>query len=453
MLIDNYPEMKCFAFIPDKAVDSFRYLTKSAESVFSIRETINNEYVSAASEEGMPRIEYKKDGNMVSDILQANYVYIITRINSVTDGTPLVLGFIPNRNSDRQPWEMQKAVTENEYRNKYYVELGEKPKEMLYKYAYWPGYKEDLKILKNSLALPENWSYKENPEDDDFPILNNYITYTFSKLWKDKQVLFSTNGGYSVFNTGLVNRNYQYIYVLFERNKGEKPWKFSRFACPGVKQGGRILADNFAVLPQPAHYFKDISDISYIIALDKTPDEQLPDLQPDHYFIDHPERLPHHFLLDGCRKSAKLQELLRQDLRGREAQELSAYWKMVGEEISNDPDVYDDLEASFRNAVRKAVMRVSWNYRTAVPVYFPSHNKMSILLPLAFGATSEAEIALVVERNQHSKRYTAPTILSLPTAYANARLVCKPESDWLNQKVLEPIVDNGIGAVCVQEAE
>lgn len=110
--------------------------------------------------------------------------------------------------------------------------------------------------------------------------------------------------------------------------------------------------------------------------------------------------------------------------------------------MSSDPDVYDDLEASFRNAVRKAVMRVSWNYRTAVPIYFPSQNKMSILLPLAFGATADAEIALVVERNPISKRYTAPTILTLPTAYANARLVCKPESDWLNQRVLEPIVNS-----------
>lgn len=87
-------------------------------------------------------------------------------------------------------------------------------------------------------------------------------------------------------------------------------------------------------------------------------------------------------------------------------------------------------------------MRVSWNYRTAIPVYFPSYDKMSILLPLSFGTNSEAEVALVVERNATSQKYTAPTILSLPTAYANARLVCKPESDWLNQKVLEPVSSN-----------
>ena len=65
-----------------------------------------------------------------------------------------------------------------------------------------------------------------------------------------------------------------------------------------------------------------------------------------------------------------------------------------------------------------------------------------VVLPLSFGTNSEAEVALVVERNAVSKKYTAPTILSLPIAYANARLVCKPESDWLNQKVLESVSSN-----------
>lgn len=346
--------------------------------------------------------------------------------------------FVKNRNPDKQPWEMSKAITENEFNSESYIELGDHPRDILINYAYWPSFNSDLKILKNTLALKENWSYKENPSDDDFPILKNYITYTFAKLWKDKQVFISVDGRYSVFNTGLVNRNYQYIYVLFERNIGEKPWKFSMFCIPGIRQGGRILAENFRVLPKPAHYFNDISDISYIISNDRTPDEQLPDLQPDHYFIDHPERLPIHFLIDGCRKNQDIINLLKTDISNYTKEQKAEHWKTIGEAISADPDVYDDLESSFRNAVKKAVMRVSWNYRTAIPVYFPSYDKMSILLPLSFSSDTNAEVALVVERNEVSQKYTAPTILPLTIAYANARLVCKPESDWLNQRVFEP---------------
>ena len=340
-----------------------------------------------------------------------------------------------NQRADQQPWEIQTVLSENDYNNVAYIDLGNKPKDMLYNFAYWPTFSSDLKVLKNDLALKENWSFDKAPTDDSFPILKNYITYTFAKLWQDKGVFTSSTGQYAVFNTGLVNRNYQYIYALFEKNIGDKPWKFLQFCIPGIRYGGRLLAENFAILPKPAHYFNEISDVVYIISKDRTPDEQLPDLQPDHYFVDHPERLPMHFLQDACRKSKDIVDLLRQDISQMTSDERSAHWKTIGEAISDNEDVYSDLESAFRNAVRKAVMRVSWNYRTAIPVYFPTNRKMSILLPLTFSNETDAEIALVVEKNPISSRYIAPTILNLSMAYSNARLVCKPESDWLNQQL------------------
>lgn len=441
MLIDDYSDLKDFAFLPERALESYRKLTNTSETMYAIRQKLNDEYIALASEDNSAKIIMKHDSSVVTDITQANLIYMTTAILA-NDGSPTVLVFSPNKRADHQPWELQKAITELDFQSDNYIELGSKPRDMLYNYAYWPSYNDDLKTLKNDLALPENWSYKENPLDNEFPILKNYITYTFAKLWKDKQVYLSANGQYSVFNTGLVNKNYQYIYVVFKKNTGGKPWRFLTFAIPGVKYSGRILSGNFVSLPQPARYFKNIEDISYIISIDKTPDEQLPDLQPDHYFVDHPDRLPIDFLLDGCRKNTEIVALLSTDINSMSEDEKVNHWAKIGEAIGDDPEVYDDLEASFRNAVRKAIMRVSWNYRTAIPVYFPSYDKMSILLPLSFGVNSEAEVALVVERNAISQKYTAPTILSLPTAYANARLVCKPESDWLNQKVLEPVSKN-----------
>lgn len=90
-------------------------------------------------------------------------------------------------------------------------------------------------------------------------------------------------------------------------------------------------------------------------------------------------------------------------------------------------------------------MRASWNYKTAVPVYFPSRNKMSILLPLSFRNNEKVEAALVVENAPQSNTYIAPTILDLPMAYSNARLVSKLESDWLNQDFFSEVLDNNIG--------
>lgn len=442
MSIQQYKEIKEFAFLPERALETYRTVSGDTKSTqYELRQLINEEFKKAISEDGQFKIVYKNGNKIISESSLADRVCIITNLYSRIDGSAIVLLFIPNRNKDKQPWELQCAISENDFNSDIYVEIGNKPREMLFNYAQWTNYLGDLKVLKNQLALYENWSFKEEPDDDDFPILKNYINYTFAKAWQDKRVLLSLDGRYSVFNTGLVNRNYQYIYILFEKNIGLKPWKFVMYCIPGVKQGGRLLADNFKVLPKPVRYFSNISDISYIISEDKTPDEQIPDLQPDHYFIDHPERLPHYFLVDGCRKNIQIVDLLNKDISNYTEKEKKEYWQTIGDEIASDPDVYDDLESAFRNAVRKAVMRVSWNYRTAIPVYFPSYNKMSILLPISFSIKAEAEVALVVEYNSISQKYTAPTILTLPIAYSNARLVCKPESDWLNQRIFKTSVN------------
>jgi len=442
MISDLSPLLKDFAFIPDRALDSFRELTNLQGSSFELRRIIEKEYSLVVSIENNPNIVLKQGNTIVAKIEQADRVYLVTSIDSLPVGSKVVLSFVHNKNPDKQPWEMQKAIADVDYNNENFVDLGDKPKEMLKNFAFWPSFLDDLKELKNELALPENWSFVENPSEDDFPILKSFITYTFAKLWRDKQVSIGIGGRYSVFNTGLVNKNYQYIYALFETNIGPRPWKFSMFCVPGNRQGGRALAENFKILPKPAHYFNDISDISYIIAFEKSPDEQFPDLQPDHYFIDHPDRLPLHFLLDGCRKSPTIIAELKRDLCKFSKEKKECFWKNVGVMIGENSEVYDDLESAFRNAVRKAVIRASWNYRTAIPVYFPSNNKMSILLPLSFGGAINAEVALVLERNSVSQRYTAPTILRLPMAYSNARLVCKPESDWLTQRVFETTVSD-----------
>ena len=437
MADDFISEFRSFAFIPEKSLDSYRELTDDRKSAYEIRLAFASEYTNIITETESPRIVHKCGNEIVEDSHAADHVYLVTNIPTI-DGSQIVLSFVPNRTPDHQPWEMQRAIRRNDFYSENYLDLGSKPQDMLYNYAYWTSFNSDLRTLHMDIALKENWSFKQNPTDDDFPILKKYIKYTFAKLWKDRQVFISDDDRYSVFNTGLVNRNYQYIYAIFEKNSGQRPWKFSMFGIPGVRAGGRIL-NSFAQLPKPAHYFSDISDISYIISREKSPEQQLPDLQPDHYFIDHPDRLPRYFLQDGCRKNQELLRLLSIDITEYADWELREHWDAIGKAIAADADVYDDLESSFRNAVRKAVMRASWNYRTAIPVYFPSYDKMSILLPLSFSSDKDAEVALVVERNSISGNYIAPTILTLATAYSNARLVCKPESDWLNQQVLEPI--------------
>ena len=80
--------------------------------------------------------------------------------------------------------------------------------------------------------------------------------------------------------------------------------------------------------------------------------------------------------------------------------------------------------------VKMALVRVAWNFKTAVPMWYPQKHSLSFLLPLCLVST-QADVALVVER-QESGKYQGQTILPLQWAYSNARLICRPDSDWLS---------------------
>lgn len=55
---------------------------------------------------------------------------------------------------------------------------------------------------------------------------------------------------------------------------------------------------------------------------------------------------------------------------------------------------------------------------------------MSLMLPLCLEDDGRADAALVVELTR-SGVYQGQTILTLQQAYLDARLVCRPNSEWL----------------------
>ena len=79
-----------------------------------------------------------------------------------------------------------------------------------------------------------------------------------------------------------------------------------------------------------------------------------------------------------------------------------------------------------------AKQRVEWNYKTAIPVYYPTDDKVHLILPLALNINNPEEISIaLVMTKTPAGRYRAVTIFTLDMAYSNARLVTKPSSDWL----------------------
>ena len=97
--------------------------------------------------------------------------------------------------------------------------------------------------------------------------------------------------------------------------------------------------------------------------------------------------------------------------------------KRIPKEILDRKDIINTLNGSI-DTMKK---RVSCNYKLAIPQYF--EGKIQLLLPLCLKTDDIPDIALTVTKKDGY--YQGHTCLTLDMAYNNARLIAKPESNWL----------------------
>lgn len=72
--------------------------------------------------------------------------------------------------------------------------------------------------------------------------------------------------------------------------------------------------------------------------------------------------------------------------------------------------------------------RVSANYKLAIPQYY--EGKIQLLLPLCLMSDNKPDVAIAVTKKNGC--YQGHTCLTLDMAYNNARLIAKPETNWLS---------------------
>jgi hypothetical protein len=85
------------------------------------------------------------------------------------------------------------------------------------------------------------------------------------------------------------------------------------------------------------------------------------------------------------------------------------------------------LRIALEGAIDHAVKRIQRNYKTAIPQYY--QGRLQLLLPLCMTNKTKADLALVAYRQ--GDVYLASTVLTLDMAYNNARLLTRPDSEWL----------------------
>jgi hypothetical protein len=272
------------------------------------------------------------------------------------------------------------------------------------------------------LALDERWEFQDASNDPatPFPILHSYLIHTFGRLVLEGKVLVDSTKSWAAFNTGLVDDRYEPIHALFEPNDDPRtPWQLKGFCIPGEDSLGQNLVRYFSPLPSGAHYFDNPVDLLYDARVGK------PELDWRHIIIENIDRYPIEFLDDHWPRGFTKQNPVDMDRDERET-----YYTQLGGAIENDNRIYRQIMNRVKDAVDLSIKRVTWNFKTAIPQYYPRVEKLQILLPVCLISDEKVDLALAVEKTV-SGNYLGHTVLTLDWAYKSARLICRPDSDWL----------------------
>jgi len=297
--------------------------------------------------------------------------------------------------------------------------------EHLVDWAYL-GYMPRVLRELEKLALDERWEFVDSPANPErpLPILHHYLLHTFGRLFLEQKVVVTEDCQMAAFNTGLVDARYESIYALFSPNEHDIPWKLDGFCIPGDGFLGQTLSRNFNPLPQPAHYFSKPAELFYDTGAGS------PDIDWNHVVIDRLSRYPTEFLEDHW--PAGIDML---DSSTMSEEEAEAYWVRVGEAVKADDQLYRRIMNRVKDAIALSTKRTASNFRTAVPNYYPKIKQMTLLLPICLVSDEITDMALALEKTPSGK-YLGHTMLPLDWAYLNARLVCRPGSDWLDARMI-----------------
>jgi hypothetical protein len=271
-------------------------------------------------------------------------------------------------------------------------------------------------------ALDERWDFKNTPHDPEhpFPILYGYLMHTFGRLVLEEKIEVNDQGTFAAFNTGLVDRRFESIYALLVPSNDQRTrWQLMGFCIAGEGANGQNLVRHFSPLPQVAHYFDHPTDLLYDVHAGK------PELSWDHVIIDNINRYPAEFIEDHWPL-----QFPQRDTAAMSEPEKRQYYVDLGFAIRNDNRTYRRIMNRLKDAVDLSIKRVAWNFKTAIPQYYPTVRKLQLLLPICLVSDETVDLAMAVEKTP-SGAYLAHTILPLDWAYRNARLICRPDSDWL----------------------
>lgn len=338
-----------------------------------------------------------------------------------SDGTSVELTLKPSAYEGR-PWFLSFVDTLSRDGSQRPVQPGKH----LESFAYLGSWNSFLSELSEK-AIAENWDFGGSRRGDHY-ILIQYIKYTFYRLTRENKVCISADRKFACFNTGLVDRHYDDIYACFTPNEpgSETEWKFAGFCTAANRTLGKQIVNYFNPLPQPPVYFDRGEQLFFDVKR-----QLLTDF--DHIILDNISRLPLSFLEEQFTDCPEARELAAQ-IRSADGCGRRALYEQLKEIVNSNDRLFMRIQNRIKDSIELAKKRVSRNYKTAIPSYFPKRNSMSLMLPLCLVDEEKPDVALVVEQTP-AGNYQGQTILTLTQAYIDARLLCQLNSEWLTTDI------------------
>lgn len=292
----------------------------------------------------------------------------------------------------------------------------------IFEYAVVADWESRLQSLEG-LAEQERWTFRSVPSQSPAPILEAYVRHTFMRVREQKKITEASD--LSCFNTGLLTPSQEEIFGVFRvsdryddtrpESKTNKKW----FLTTWARSGARILTD-FPELPGLATYWEDPSDLILNPRLRVQPNL-------DHIIRENLSRFPVELGGSLGTDGVPQEEATVPDI---EAEDSASAGMLHG-----DADGQAEIPLATRNAlegaIKHSVRLAKRSYRVAVPQYYRARDRgrIQLLLPLYLRDSDSADLALTLER--HGEWYRAATVLYPDWAYLNARLLSRPNSEWL----------------------
>nr|WP_278377091.1 DUF3825 domain-containing protein [Brucella anthropi] len=253
-------------------------------------------------------------------------------------------------------------------------------------------------IAEKTMEGAASWGFtqerfRKKYSNTAYPKLKNYLNYTFKRLLDlekaspGKHFLLNAAGNWIAFNTGLQNNFGADLLMIFEKyrsNNGQEvraDWVFKGCFAPNEQGYRSRFGTNY---PEIAWYSVDSRDYVF---------DWTYDLESD--VFDH--------LFERAKERAGM------------------------------PNAADEVVRNYLSgALLNLIPKIKRNYKVAIPVYYVEEKRMQLLLPFVSVHDQNDISCFLVERDDELKAYRIKTIFDLDQAYFSARLITRPDKDWLN---------------------